>query len=40
LISQQVQVGELTMKPELAEVLLGKREYGDELVRLKKSRGW
>ena len=36
----QAKVGELTMKLELAEMLLEKRGYGDELVRLKKSRGW
>lgn len=40
LTSQQAQVGELTMKLELAEMLLGERGYGGELVRLKKSRGW
>ncbi len=34
----QAKVGELTM--QLAEMLLEKRGYGDELVRLKKSRGW
>ncbi len=39
LTSQQAQVGELTMKRELAEMLLERRGYGDELVRLKKSRG-
>ncbi len=36
----QAKVGELTMKLELAEMLLEKRGYGDELGRLKKSRGW
>ncbi len=36
----QAKVGELTMKLELAELLLEKRGYGDELQRLKKSRGW
>jgi hypothetical protein len=36
----QAKVGELTMKLELAEMLLEKRGYGDELQRLKKSRGW
>lgn len=36
----QAKVGELTMKLELAEMLLEKRGYGDELVRLKRSRGW
>ncbi len=36
----QAKVGELTMKLELAEMLLEKRGYGDELGRLKRSRGW
>ncbi len=36
----QAKVGELTMKLELAEMLLEKRGYGDELVKLKRSRGW
>ena len=36
----QAKVGELTMQLELAEMLLEKRGYGDELVRLRKSRGW
>ncbi len=36
----QAKVGELTMKLELAEMLLEKRGYGDELVKLKKSQGW
>ena len=36
----QAKVGESTMKLELAEMLLEKRGYGDELERLKKSRGW
>ena len=36
----QAKVGELTMRLELAEMLLEKRGYGDELLRLKKSRGW
>ncbi len=36
----QAKVGELTMQLELAEMLLEKRGYGDELGRLKKSRGW
>ena len=36
----QAKVGELTMKLELAELLLEKRGYGDELQRLKKSHGW
>ena len=35
----QAKVGELAMKLELAEMLLEKRGYGDELTRLKKSRG-
>lgn len=35
----QAKVGELTMKLELAELLLEKRGFGDELVRLRKSRG-
>lgn len=36
----QAKVGELTMKLELAELLLEKRGYAEELGRLKKSRGW
>jgi hypothetical protein len=36
----QAKVGELTMKLELAEMLLEKRGYAEELARLKKSRGW
>ncbi len=36
----QAKVGELTMNLELAEMLLEKRGYGDELTRLQKSRGW
>jgi transposase len=36
----QAKVGELTMRLELAELLLEKRGYADELARLKKSRGW
>jgi transposase len=36
----QAKVGELAMKLELAEMLLEKRGYGDELTRLKKSHGW
>lgn len=35
----QAKVGELAMKLELAEMLLEKRGYGEELTRLKKSRG-
>lgn len=35
----QAKVGELTMKLELAEMLLEKRGYAEELARLKKSRG-
>lgn len=36
----QAKVGELAMKLELVEMLLEKRGYGEELTRLKKSRGW
>ena len=36
----QAKVGELTMRLELAEMLLEKRGCADELARLKKSRGW
>ena len=36
----QAKVGELTMKLELAELLLEKRGFADELARLRKSRGW
>ena len=36
----QAKVGELTMRLELAEMLLEKRGHADELTRLKKSRGW
>ena len=36
----QAKVGELTMRLELAEMLLEKRGFGDELARLKKSRGF
>ncbi len=35
----QAKVGELAMKLELAEMLLEKRGYWEELARLKKSRG-
>lgn len=35
----QAKVGELAMKLELAEMLLEKRGYGEDLTRLKKSRG-
>ena len=35
----QAKVGELTMKLELAELLLEKRGFRDELTRLKTSRG-
>jgi len=35
----QAKVGELTMKLELVEMLLEKRGYGEELARLKRSRG-
>lgn len=36
----QAKVGELAMKLELAEMLLEKRGFTDELTRLKRSRGW
>lgn len=36
----QAKVGELTMKLELAELLLEKRGFRDELTRLKTSRGF
>lgn len=36
----QAKVGELMMKLELAEMLLEKRGYAEELARLKKQRGW
>ena len=36
----QAKVGELAMRLELAELLLEKRGYAEELARLKKSRGW
>lgn len=36
----QAKVGELTMRLELAEMLLEKRGYADELAKLRKSRGW
>jgi len=36
----QAKVGELMMKLELAELLLEKRGFAEELARLKKSRGW
>ena len=35
----QAKVSELTMKLELAELLLEKRGYAEEPTRLKKSRG-
>jgi hypothetical protein len=35
----RAKVGELAMKLELAEMRLERRGYGDELARLKKSRG-
>jgi len=35
----QAKVGELTMKLELAETLLEKRGFGDDLARLKSARG-
>lgn len=40
LMQTQAKVGELTMRLELAEMLLEKRGFADELARLKKSRGW
>ncbi len=36
----QAKIGELTMKVELIEMLLEKRGYGEELAKLKRSRGW
>ena len=36
----QAKVGELAMRLELAEMLLEKRGYAEELARLKKQRGW
>lgn len=36
----QAKVGELAMRLELAEMLLEKRGYAEELTRLKKQRGW
>jgi hypothetical protein len=36
----QAKVGELAMRLELAEMLLEKRGYGEELARWKKSRGF
>jgi transposase len=36
----QAKIGELTMKLELIELLLEKRGYGEELAKLKRSRGW
>jgi len=35
----QAKIGELTMKLELVEMLLEKRGFGEELARLKRSRG-
>ena len=35
----QAEIGELTMQVELVEMLLEKRGYGEELARLKRSRG-
>jgi transposase len=35
----QAKIGELTMELELVEMLLEKRGYADELMRLKRSRG-
>jgi hypothetical protein len=36
----QAKVGELAMRLELAEMLLEKRGYAEELARLKKQHGW
>jgi hypothetical protein len=36
----QAKVGELAMQLELVEMLLEKRGYGEELARLKQSRGF
>jgi hypothetical protein len=36
----QAKVGDLTMQLELAEMLLEKRGYAEELTRLQKQRGW
>ena len=36
----QAKVGELAMRLELAEMLLEKRGYAEELARLQKSRGF
>ncbi|MGH7644347.1 MAG: hypothetical protein ACREMR_02050 [Gemmatimonadales bacterium] len=36
----QAKVGELAMRLELAELLLEKRGYAEELARLQKSRGF
>src|SRR5713101_3695838 len=36
----QAKVGELAMRLELAEMLLEKRGYAEELARLKQSRGF
>ncbi len=36
----QAKVGELAMRLELAEMLLEKRGYAEELARLKKARGF
>ena len=35
----QAKIGELTMELELVEMLLEKRGFADELMRLKRSRG-
>jgi transposase len=35
----QAKIGELTMQLELVEMLLEKRGFGEELARLKRSRG-
>jgi hypothetical protein len=40
LVRTRAKVGELAMKLELAEHLLEKRGYGDDLTRLLRSREW
>jgi len=40
LVRTRAKVGELAMKLELAEHLLEKRGYGDDLKRLLRSREW
>ena len=39
LVRTRAKLGEMTMRLELASELLEKRGYGEELTRLKKSRG-